>query len=227
MTGYRLFFSQFLRRYHTTGAILPSGRHLARALCRYLPTDADGPAKHAGASANGTPSMGPCQILEVGPGTGPATAEIVRRLRGCDRLCLVELNEEFVRYLKERFEREAEFQRAADRCQIVHDRLENLPAETRYDFIVSGLPLNNFTLEDVRQLLGAFERLMKPGGVLSFFEYIAIRRAKAALSPAADRERLRGIGRLLEEFLSGRELKCDSIWLNVPPAYVHHVRLGG
>ena len=31
---YRVFVRQFWRRYHTTGAILPSGRSLAKALCR-------------------------------------------------------------------------------------------------------------------------------------------------------------------------------------------------
>jgi phospholipid N-methyltransferase len=207
-TSYRVFLEQFWRRYHTTGAVLPSGRRLSKALCRYA------------AESNGLPR----QILEVGPGTGPATAQLVRLLADGDHLRIVELNDAFVEYLQHRFAHEPEFQRVADRCQIIHDRLENLPHDIQFDLIVSGLPLNNFSVEVVESLLSAFDRLLKPGGVVSFFEYIAIRRAKAAVSSSRDRRRLQGIAGLIDGFLSGREIRRDSVLLNVPPAWVHHVR---
>jgi phospholipid N-methyltransferase len=208
-SSYRIFLEQFWTRYHTTGAILPSGRRLSRALCRFA------------AESNGRPR----QILEVGPGTGPATAQLVRLLaNNDDHLRIVELNDAFVEFLRQRFANEPEFQHVADRCEIVHDSLQNLPSDTQYDVIVSGLPLNNFSIELVESLLGCFERLLKPGGVVSFFEYIAIRRAKAAVSGRHDRERLQGIGRLIDQFLAGREIRRDSVLLNVPPAWVHHVR---
>ncbi len=206
--GYRLFLQQFWRRYQTTGAILPSGKRLSRALCHYA-AESNGHAR---------------QILEVGPGTGPATSQLVGLLGVADHLQIVELNDAFVDFLKHRFAHEPEFMRVADRCQIIHDRVENLPHDRQYELIISGLPLNNFSIEMVRSLLDCFERLLKPGGVVSFFEYIAIRKAKAALSGRRDRERLKGIGRLIDGFLSGREVRRDSVLLNVPPAWVHHVQ---
>jgi phospholipid N-methyltransferase len=207
--SYRVFLEQFWTRYHTTGAILPSGRRLSKALCRYA------------AESNGRTR----QILEVGPGTGPATAQLVRLLAtNNDRLRIVELNDAFVEFLRQRFTSEPEFQLVADRCEIVHDRLENLPHDRQYDLIVSGLPLNNFSVELVESLLGCFERLLKPGGVVSFFEYIAIRRAKAAFSGRHDRQRLQGIARLIDRFLADREIRRDSVLLNMPPAWVHHVQ---
>ena len=209
-SSYRVFFEQFWRRYQTTGAVLPSGRRLSKALCRYA------------AESNG--SRAPRQILEVGPGTGPATAQLVRLLDDQDHLRIVELTEDFVAFLRHRFANEPEFQRVADRCQIVHDRLENLPHDRQYDVIVSGLPLNNFPIDVVESLLDCFERLLKPGGVVSFFEYIAIRKAKAAVSGRQDRARLQGIAERIDRFLSGREIRRDSVLLNVPPAWVHHVR---
>ena len=181
----------------------------SKALCRYA------------AESNGRAR----QILEVGPGTGPATAQLVRLLAtNEDRLRIVELNDAFVEFLRNRFANEPEFQHVADRCEIVHDSLQNLPPGTQYDVSVSGLPLNNFSVELVESLLGCFERLLKPGGVVSFFEYIAIRRAKAAVSRQEGRERLQGIARLIDFFLSGREIRRDSVLLNVPPAWVHHVQ---
>jgi phospholipid N-methyltransferase len=209
-SSYRVFLGQFWHRYHTTGAILPSGRRLSAALCRYV-------------DDTNTENR---QILEVGPGTGPATAQLVERLQPNDHLRIVELNDAFVRFLEHRFTQEPAFRRVAAQCEIVHDRLENLPSDTRYDLIISGLPLNNFDLELVDSLLASFERLAKPGGVLSFFEYIAIRKAKAAVSGRKDRTRLQGIADRIERFIAGREIRRDYVLLNVPPAWVHHVRIG-
>ena len=58
---YRVFWREFRENFHTTGAVLPSGRSLAAALCYYL-------------NGDGRPK----RILEVGPGTGAVTRTIVR-----------------------------------------------------------------------------------------------------------------------------------------------------
>ena len=39
------------------------------------------------------------------------------------------------------------------------------------------------------------------------------------------RERLRGISRVLESVLGEGEIRRDWVWINVPPAWVHHVRM--
>ena len=111
--------------------------------------------------------------------------------------------------------------------QIVlhHTGVEELSEERQYDVIVSGLPLNNFSVALVEQLIGKMSRLLAPGGTLSFFEYIAIRRAKAAFSRVAERERLHRIGRLMGDFLAAHEIRRDRVLVNVPPAWVHHVRM--
>ena len=208
-SNFGLFFREFLRSYHTTGAIVPSGRFLASALARFV---ADGAA----------PTR---RILEVGPGTGAVTRRIIAALGPEDRLDLVELNDRFVAQLHHRFETEPAFQAVADRSRVLHRPVEELPRENAYDLIISGLPLNNFAVADVERILAAFSGLLKPGGTLSFFEYIAIRRARALVSGRAERERLRGIGAALRGLLSGNEIRRDWVWLNVPPAWVHHVRL--
>lgn len=209
----RVFLRQFFQRYHTTGSVLPSSRSLAKALCRFV-----GKPLEAGGA--------PREILEVGPGTGAVTAQLVARMQPADRLTLVELNDDFVQHLRERFENEPAFQRVADRTNIIHGRLEDVPGEQSYDLIISGLPLNNFAVGEVETILSFFERLLKPTGVLSFFEYIAIRRVKAVVTSSAGRARLRGIGQALSRTLDGREIRRDWVWPNVPPAWVHHVQFG-
>jgi phospholipid N-methyltransferase len=152
------------------------------------------------------------------------TARLVRLLRPDDRLTLVELNDDFVRHLNERFAGEADFRAAADRSKLLHCRIEELDGDGCYDRIVSGLPLNNFAADEVRTILETFARLARPGCVLSFFEYIAVRKAKRVISGRRERQRLREIGDLLGDLAKTREIRRDCVMLNVTPAWVHHIR---
>jgi phospholipid N-methyltransferase len=209
LSEHGLFFRQFLTNYHTTGAILPSGRFLCAALSRFV---GDGRA-------------GQRRILEVGPGTGSVTRRIVRAMGPDDRLDLVELNESFVRCLRDGFQTEEVLRPLAGRTRVLHCPVQELPREPTYDLIISGLPLNNFSVAEVKEILGALSGLLKPGGTLSLFEYMAIRRLRALVSGRTQRARLRGIGEALAALLRGHEIRRDWIWPNVPPAWVHHVRL--
>jgi len=210
LAEYRLFLREFFNHFHTTGAVLPSGPWLASALVLYL-TD--------------TPATGGRRVLEVGPGTGAVTRRIVASLRAGDRLDLVELNESFVRRLRDRFQTEPAFQAVAPQTRILHCPIEELQPDGGYDVIVSGLPLNNFSAELVRKILSSLTCMLTSGGTLSFFEYIAVRHAKSLLSGAAERHRLQGVTAALRETLGRWEIRRDWVWPNVPPAWVHHVRL--
>src|SRR5215212_7099437 len=103
MADYRVFWRQFRQAYNSTGAVLPSGRALALALSRFV---RDGTAA-SGAETNGTvkqsnSAANPRRILEVGPGTGAVTVQIIADLQPRDHLVLVERNEQFVAHLRQR-----------------------------------------------------------------------------------------------------------------------------
>jgi phosphatidylethanolamine/phosphatidyl-N-methylethanolamine N-methyltransferase len=204
-----LFFRQFLTDYRTTGAILPSGRFLAAALARFV---GDGDA-------------GARRILEVGPGTGSVTRRIAEAMGPQDQLDVVELNESFIRCLRDRLQTDESFRCVADRTRVLHCPVQELPRDGAYDLIISGLPLNNFSVSEVERVLETLAGLLKPGGTLSFFQYIAIRRLHALISGPAERARLRGVGQALEALLREHEIRRDWVWPNIPPAWVHHVRL--
>jgi len=235
LADYRVFWQQFRDAYHSTGAVLPSGRALSRALARYV---RDNGEAHVAESLGSTelaevrdagmavserlPHVGR-RILEVGPGTGAVTSHIADAMRPSDQLVLVERNEQFVTRLRERLSNDPVFAQVAQRITLVHASIESLPEDQPYDLIISGLPLNNFAVETVKQILAKLRRLLAPGGTLSFFEYIAIRRAKSVVSSSLERQRLRGVARALDGVLRG-EVHRDSVFCNVPPAWVHHVR---
>src|SRR4051812_12547688 len=116
---YRVFWRQFRQAYNSTGALLPSGRGLAVALSRFVRGDVrsshplGNQAPAGGGEAEGR------RILEVGPGTGAVTMQIIRDMRPTDRLVLVERNEQFVRHLKTRLNEMADGKPTDDRISLV------------------------------------------------------------------------------------------------------------
>ena len=210
-SGYGLFFREFIRNFHTTGAVLPSGPWLSEALARYVGEHADG-----GDALQ--------RVLEVGPGTGTVTRHIVPRLAADDHLDLVELNASFVKRLQFELQHDAILKQAAERIDIHQIPIEELGHQHRFDIIVSGLPLNNFSAELVKNILDAFSSLLAPGGTLSFFEYIAVRRFKSLVCRREERRRLRQMDGILSNLLETHEIRRECILANVLPAWVHHVR---
>lgn len=209
LSDYQTFLTQFLRSHETTGSVMPSGRALGTALCRYV--------GYGGSQ----------KILEAGPGTGAVTGCIIDRMRQDDELWMVELNPTFAAHLRGAFQEKPAFRSAASRCHLIEGSVGELGPmgkEGQFDLIISGLPLNNFSSEDVRDILQAYAKLLRPGGILSFFQYILIRPAKMFVSVGSERTRLKGVGQVLEGVLREREFAREWVWVNVPPAWVHHIR---
>lgn len=209
---YRLFFQQFRQRFHDTGAILPSGRALARAL-------ASAAARPPGSLMSGR------RILEIGPGTGPVTHYLTGLLEPSDRLELVEINEHFVELLEQRFQREPAWAAVRDQVRIRNQSIEELTDPTGYDVIISSLPLNNFSASFVRQVLDKYIELAADGGRVTFFEYIAVRPLRRLVSGSAERQRLVEIGNAINNFLQQGTARRQAVLPNGPPAWVHDVRL--
>jgi phosphatidylethanolamine/phosphatidyl-N-methylethanolamine N-methyltransferase len=201
------FFRQFRTQFHTTGAIAPSSRHLARAMTRHI-----------------AQARGPANILEVGPGTGAVTRRILRLLKAGDRLDLVELNESFADLLRQRFQSDPVFKPAAGQSRVHVCGIEAFESDVRYDFIVSGLPFNNFSPAFVEQVLESLFELLAPGGILSFFEYMYVRPLRMIVSGPTERTRLGELDRVLNAVLARHGISRDAVFLNMPPAWVQHLR---
>jgi phospholipid N-methyltransferase len=205
---YRTFFREARDSFHTIGAVMPSGRFLARAISSEL------------RRANG-----PIRVLEVGPGTGALTWEIVRYIRPEDRFDIVEMNAGFVTALQERFETDWHFRRVANQTRILHMPVQELNGMQLYDVVISGLPLNSFPTELVHSIFQSYRRLIKPGGILSFFEYLWIRDVRRLFVPRRERRRLARVGSVIGRYLDRYEFRRDTVMVNFPPALVHHLRL--
>ncbi len=201
------FFRQYRETFYTTGAIAPSSQFVARALTRPL-------ERHPG----------PIRILEVGPGTGSVTRRIARLLKPDDRLDLVELNDKFVEVLNRRIRDDADFRRVADRTKVHHVAIQEFQAEKPYDFIISGLPLNNFTPELVSDIFETLFKLLAPQGVLTYFEYMYMRKLKRTFARGEKRDKLDRLDAVIQKMLDRHRVNRASVLVNFPPAWVHHLR---
>jgi phospholipid N-methyltransferase len=195
-----LFLRQFLKQFPHTGAITASSRFLAKAITDHV-----------------RPGHGPVSILEVGAGTGAFTRELVKLLRPGDRLVVYEINEHFCDVLRKRFGRNPQ-------VEIVNAPIQAIEKRPAFDYIVAGLPLNNFPPELAREILEALRGVAKPGATASFFEYAAIRRIKAPFANKAERERLRGVAAVVKEFLRQHHIRSRFVLFNIPPAFARQLR---
>lgn len=201
------FFRQFRERFETTGAVAPSSQFLARAMAKPL-----------------IARDRPIRVLEVGPGTGAVTRQIVRHLKPLDRFDLVEINDEFASLLRQRFAHDAGFQAADVEPQVHCLPLEEFSPDEPFDVIISGLPFNNFPAPLVESLLDRCLGLLAPGGEMAFFEYMFVRPFRRVVSPPQTRQRLGEIERILQTRFASYRTRTDWVFPNMPPAWVQHLQ---
>jgi phospholipid N-methyltransferase len=207
----RLFREQSKTDFRSVGAIAPSSRWLAAALT-------------AGLAANRGTNAEPRYLLEVGAGTGAVTTALAAALGQQDTLLVVEQNAPFAAHLEARLADDTAFRGLQDRVRILHASVSVLEPVSRFHAIVSSLPFNNFNPEEVTGYLGLFRSLLLPGGEIRFYEYLAIRRLRAAFSSPPERRRLTGVGRVLTAALASCTSQSRIVWCNLPPAVMHVLR---
>jgi phosphatidylethanolamine/phosphatidyl-N-methylethanolamine N-methyltransferase len=155
------------------------------------------------------PEYGRPVVIELGPGTGSFTDEIQRRLDGRGQHMAVESNEILATALQRRY----------NRVDVVNGdalHLQDFVGErgiSHADVIVSGLPWSLFPDAVQDQLVDAVIDVMGPHSVFTTFAY-----RHAAALPAARRFRALLDDRF-EEVVPSR-----TVWRNLPPAFVLHVR---
>ena len=160
------FLSTFLRRPRVTGSVLPSSRHLARALVGELDLRSGE------------------LVVEFGPGTGPMTAAIQSRLPREAKYLGIERDREFRDFLSRRFPELSFHWGSADELkQILADR--QLPPPRR---IISGLPFASLPKSTRDGIIQGVNRAMATDGEFRTFQYVhaywlpAARRFRAEMS---------------------------------------------
>jgi phosphatidylethanolamine/phosphatidyl-N-methylethanolamine N-methyltransferase len=146
-----LFLNHFRKSPRTVGAIAPSSQRLARAMLTGLPLERD-------------PGV---RMVELGPGTGAVTAEIVRRLPDNATCLAIDVDPVFSARVGARW----------PRIDSVCDRAEHLVEIARarallpLDHIVSGLPFASLPAATATAIVEAIVSSLRVGGTFTTFQY--------------------------------------------------------
>ncbi|MFB9265339.1 class I SAM-dependent methyltransferase [Bradyrhizobium erythrophlei] len=177
------FFMAWMAAPGRVGAIAPSGAALAELITREI-TDQTGP------------------VLELGPGTGAFTYQLLKRGVRPQDLTLVEYGSDFMKMLQVRFPGARVLWMDASR--LASERLfEGAPVGA----VVSGLPLLNMSPRKVISIVGGAFSYIRPGGAFYQFTY-------GMRCP---------IPRPILDRLGLRATLIDRAMLNVPPAAVYRL----
>ncbi|UCE58822.1 MAG: methyltransferase domain-containing protein [Phycisphaerales bacterium] len=209
LTRHWRFFKRYLSKPSTVGAVGPSSDMLAAALCEPLCKCAR-----------------PARILEIGAGTGAVTQHIGMLMSDHDELDICEIEPEFASILRRDVLSRPVFASAVEdgRVRLLEMPVQDLSESRRYDFVVSGLPLTVFELRDVRNVFSVIRRCLKPGGILSYFEYVGMRRTSRLLSVGKSRRRIRMVSAYLSKRIRNHQIDRRTVLMNLPPAHARHLR---
>ncbi|MGO8764634.1 MAG: class I SAM-dependent methyltransferase [Limisphaerales bacterium] len=144
-----LFLQEWLANPKGTGSLVPSSKHLASAMARWLPKNPES------------------YVLELGPGTGAVTDALIARGLREDRLVVIENNLKLARLLRERY----------PRAQIITGdawQLDNLLRHCQIESVgavISSLPLLNFSEDQAEKLAEKIRVMLEPQGNWVQFTY--------------------------------------------------------
>jgi len=206
MKQYLTFLKEFGANRDSVGAVVPATSQLGDSLAKFL--------TH--------PAETSISVLEVGPGTGTITKQIISRLKPGDDLVLVEVNPQFCQILEEKARKDWRTQLSGINFQIECCVMEDLEADQKFDFIISSLPLNNFSHAEVKAILESYQDLLNPGGKLSYYEYLYVREIQKKLSHLRKNKDRLNTYALLEDFIQNFQVESDDVYINFPPAVARH-----
>ncbi|MFN8674140.1 MAG: methyltransferase domain-containing protein [Candidatus Sericytochromatia bacterium] len=200
-----LFAIEIIKKPGEVGAIAPSSKYLGEVIARNVRTNHS--SKEQGVN-----------VIEVGPGTGSFTKIIADKLNPNDRLDVIEYNPEFVKVLKDKFK---SYPNVNVQCVSITD----WKPEYKYDYMVSSLPFNVFDKDFVKQILSHYEDIMKPEGMISYFEYMLFPKIKKQLLPPEKKDNFIKLHEVLSDFRGKYQINKKRVFRNFPPANVYNLKI--
>jgi phosphatidylethanolamine/phosphatidyl-N-methylethanolamine N-methyltransferase len=143
------FIGRLITQPKTIGAIAPSSQALGRAMAAQIDVTGTGP------------------ILELGPGTGVATAALIARGVTPERITAVEYDPDFAQLIAQRFPRLRVIR--GDAFDL-NKTLGAPPAEP-FSGAISGVPLLNHSMPRRQVFLSGVLARLKPGAPYVQFSY--------------------------------------------------------
>lgn len=204
--GYLEFLKEFTKSFTEIGSMFPSSKALARVMAR--------PVLEA---------KTPVNILEVGPGTGPVTKQILKLMGTKDSLTICEINPKFVQLLKKNLASNKDYLKHKSRVTIIQAPVQDLlkkEGQGKFDVIISSLPFANFGPDLVQDILDSYRKMITEDGQVVFFQYIGIKKIVRLFASKGTKKRLSGVERVIDSWCNSKDAKIEKeiSFFNIPPA---------
>ena len=191
------FAHQALTNFQSTAAVVPSSRYLVRAMVEPLRwKDVE-------------------TAVELGPGTGAMTRELLDFLPRDSLLLAFEINPDFIRYLRGSID--------DDRLQIVEAGAETAGSELRrrgigrVDGVVSSLGMTLMDEPRIDSIFRGLAPFLDADGAFTQYQYLSSFRWDGGRPVNFD------IRSVLERYFES--VDSSIVWRNIPPAFVHRCRV--
>jgi phosphatidylethanolamine/phosphatidyl-N-methylethanolamine N-methyltransferase len=177
----RSFLREFFKANRMVGSVIPSSRFLSKKMLQ--------PIHFEKAKV----------IVELGPGTGVFTKDLLSKMSADCHLVVIELNDAFFKDLKQKFQH--------PNLHLVHGSAGNITSIlkgfnlAKADYIMSSLPLSNFPAALRNSILEAINDNLVQDGKLIQFQYT------------------RGLKKLYSAHF--KQVQIAYTLLNFPPAFVY------
>jgi len=146
-----LFARNFFRHPRMLGSIVPSSRFLIKQLLQ--------PINWARADV----------IVEYGPGVGGITAEVLRQMRPDATLIAIEMNPDFVKYLRSSFTDKR--LRVVEGSAVSVDEILRRFGYTRANYIISGIPFSTIPAPLRERILRKTCDVLESGGAFLVYQF--------------------------------------------------------
>ena len=151
------FIYQFFNKPSLVGAIMPSSKFLARNIVNFINFKRKN-----------------LVIIEYGPGTGPFTAEIVKKLKDGDKLLLIEQNKKFIENLVQKYNRYQQLTIIEGSVSNVKTILEENKIK-QVDNIVAGIPFSSIPKEVTLDIMENTQSIMNNQSLFITFQYSTLK----------------------------------------------------
>ncbi|MEK3730550.1 MULTISPECIES: rRNA adenine N-6-methyltransferase family protein [unclassified Lysinibacillus] len=180
------FLTEFIKHPKTIGAISPSSKKLAHKMVQPICFE-----------------TAQC-IVELGPGMGSFTTELVKRKQPATLLILIEHNAIFCEKLRHQFAHEANVVVVNGSAENLRQFMDELHIE-KIDYVISGLPFTSLKSDVSCCILSNVKDCLHNGKFITF-QYSLVKKA------------------FFQTYFE--DISHEKVWMNMPPAYVLSCKLG-
>ena len=146
-----LFARNFFRHPRMLGSIVPSSRFLIKQLLQPI-------------------NWGRARVIvEYGPGVGGITAEVLRHMRADATLIAIEMNPDFVKYLRDSFTDQR--LKVVEGSAVSVDEILHRFGYLRADYIISGIPFSTIPAAVRERILRNTHDVLEPGGAFLVYQF--------------------------------------------------------